>query len=429
MTDEAPRSGESAEHFLHRLAGEPGPLSWLDGGSGRGWFAMEADREVEADSLAPLGAIETLWRADPGRVWMGWMTYELGASSLLGRPLARGDLPGLVLRRYAATAELRGTRVHAWHGTADAVARLQTRLATVSASPEDDAERTRSDDAWPFGELQAEIEPADYRSTVERAIGYIAAGDTYQVNLSQPFRAAWRSDAGVPSTGMAAGDTFARLREATPASMGALIEVRPGRWIVSNSPETLLELDLETRRIASWPIKGTRARGDDPVSDAGAAAELLASDKDLAEHIMIVDLVRNDLGRVAEAGSVRVERRAELVSLPTVHHLVSEVSATLPPDWSLARVVEALFPGGSITGAPKLRTMELIAELERTPRSIYCGAILVLAPGGIHVSIPIRTALLSPEGLWLRSGGGVVIDSDPEAERVETLHKARAFRR
>jgi anthranilate/para-aminobenzoate synthase component I len=142
---------------------------------------------------------------------------------------------------------------------------------------------------------------------------------------------------------------------------------------------------------------------------------------------MIVDLVRADLGRCAVAGSVRACSTPRVVSLPTVHHMVTDVECQLRPDWSLRSLIEAVFPGGSVTGAPKRRTMEIIETLEHGRREIYCGALVVLHPGGVDMSIPIRTGLLDKDGLWLRSGGGIVADSDPEGERLETITKTLAF--
>jgi anthranilate/para-aminobenzoate synthase component I len=220
--------------------------------------------------------------------------------------------------------------------------------------------------------------------------------------------------------------------------MGALLAgaegPSPPTWVVSNSPETLVAVELGRGaggldHARSWPIKGTRPRGADPARDAAAAAELLASEKDLAEHVMIVDLVRNDLGRLAVPGTVEAPRRPTLVSLPTVHHLVSEVGCTLAPGWTLPGLLAALFPAGSITGAPKRRTVQIIDELEQRPRGLYCGAILVLAPTELRCSIPIRTGVLDAAGLTVQSGGGIVIDSEAEAERLESWAKVRAFDR
>lgn len=397
--------------------GYPG-LAWLDGGdTERGWLGLEPDIEVEADSLEVLEAVGELWRAEPEQVWIGWLSYDVGASELLGRAPPRSGMPGVALRRYAGAVELLpGGQLGRRCGGEDQTANLAAALE--GADP-------HAAGPWPLGRLEAAIEPDEYRRRVEAARQFVVAGDTYQVNLSQRLSARWTDDDGMPRR---AAKVFSRLREQTPANMGALLS-SGSTYIASNSPETLLDVrfDAGGDRARSWPIKGTRPRGENEESDRNAAAELLASAKDLAEHVMIVDLVRNDLGRLAVPGTVTAPTRPELVSLPTVHHLVSEVACTLREDWTLAQLVRAVFPGGSITGAPKHRTVEIIDELEHEPRGIYCGAILVLEPAGLRMSIPIRTGTLDEQGLSLRSGGGIVVDSDPESERLETIAKARAF--
>nr|WP_276599771.1 anthranilate synthase component I family protein [Nannocystis sp. SCPEA4] len=331
------------------------------------------------------------------------------------------------MRRYRAALELGPTeRIH---GDPRAGAELRARLAK-STWP--------WGQSWPLARVEALVDAGDYRERVRRAQGYIAAGETYQINLTQPFVAGWQPGwQGRPLAARAAA-VYAALQAATPATMGALLAVeagRPcGRWVISNSPETLIAIELGAGEdggdlARSWPIKGTRPRGSAPERDLAAQEELKQSTKDLAEHVMIVDLVRNDLGRLARPGSVRAPARPELVSLPTVHHLVSEVRCTLRPDWTLAEVVAAVFPGGSVTGAPKRRTIEHIERLEQRARGIYCGAIVALMPDGLRCSIPIRTGVADAAGLWLQSGGGIVIDSDPEAERRECWAKVRAFDR
>ncbi|MCY1062505.1 anthranilate synthase component I family protein [Nannocystis sp. SCPEA4] len=417
-----------ARQIAALAASEPGgALAWLDGGDGRGFVALEPDLEVVADDLSALPAIEAAWRAAPEFVWCGWLTYEAGTAALLGRPAPRAALPGLVMRRYRAALELGPTeRIH---GDPRAGAELRARLAK-STWP--------WGQSWPLARVEALVDAGDYRERVRRAQGYIAAGETYQINLTQPFVAGWQPGwQGRPLAARAAA-VYAALQAATPATMGALLAVeagRPcGRWVISNSPETLIAIELGAGEdggdlARSWPIKGTRPRGSAPERDLAAQEELKQSTKDLAEHVMIVDLVRNDLGRLARPGSVRAPARPELVSLPTVHHLVSEVRCTLRPDWTLAEVVAAVFPGGSVTGAPKRRTIEHIERLEQRARGIYCGAIVALMPDGLRCSIPIRTGVADAAGLWLQSGGGIVIDSDPEAERRECWAKVRAFDR
>jgi len=417
-----------ARQIAALAASEPGgALAWLDGGDGRGFVALEPDLEVVADDLAALPAIEALWRAAPEFVWFGWLTYEVGTAALLGRSPLAAALPGLVMRRYRAALELGASeRIH---GEPRAGAELLARLES-STWP--------SGQSWPLAPVEALVAADDYRERVRRAQSSIAAGETYQINLTQPFVAGWRPEwRGRPLAARAAA-VYAALQEATPASMGALLAVdagRPcGRWVISNSPETLIAVELGAGEdgedlARSWPIKGTRPRSVDPERDRAAQEELKKSTKDLAEHVMIVDLVRNDLGRLARPGSVRAPVRPELVSLPTVHHLVSEVRCTLRPGWTLAEVIAAVFPGGSVTGAPKRRTIEHIERLEQRARGIYCGAIVALMPDGLRCSIPIRTGVADAAGLWLQSGGGIVIDSDPEAERRECWAKVRAFDR
>ena len=416
-----------ARQIAALAASDPGgALAWLDGGEGRGFFALEPDVEVVADDLAALDVVERLWRDEPQFVWLGWLTYEVGAAALLGGRMRASTIPGLVLRRYRATLEL-GPSPQIL-GDPRAGAALLARLAAASPIAE----------TWPLGPVRAGLRPDDYCARVRAAQMSIAAGETYQINLTQPFSADWRPEwAGLPIAARAAA-VYASLRSSAPATMGALLAIDPGRpcgrWVVSNSPETLLSVEFAQGqgggdRARSWPIKGTRPRSADPSLDAAARAELLASPKDLAEHVMIVDLVRNDLGRLAVPGTVEAPSRPSLVALPTVHHLVSEVGCTLRPGWSLTELVAAMFPGGSVTGAPKRRTIERISALEQRERGIYCGAIVVLEPRGMRCSIPIRTGIVDASGLAVQTGGGIVIDSDPEAELRECWAKVRAFDR
>jgi anthranilate/para-aminobenzoate synthase component I len=402
---------------LAATGGWPG-LAWLDGGpEARGFFGLEPDLEIESDRFDDLAVVDRLWRADPGRIWIGSCTYDLAARRMVPGLPSRPGRPGLVVRRYAAALELGPDTLPRVHGRRSAGLELRAALARVvpfRAGP------------WPLGPLSAAWSPEEYRRRVRCAQEALVRGDAYQINLSQRLHAHWLAPPEPRSRAVA--DVYARLRGATPAGMGALTSIR-GAWILSNSPETLLDVDGRGpgALARSWPIKGTRPRAADPAVDAAGARALQESGKDRAEHVMIVDLVRNDLGRVCVPGSIRATAEPHLVSLPTVHHLVGEVSGRLAPGWDLCGLVAALAPGGSVTGAPKRRALELIGELEGEPREIYCGAILVLHPGGLRISIPIRTGILDGSGLSLRSGGGIVVDSDPEAERQETLAKARAF--
>jgi len=258
----------------------------------------------------------------------------------------------------------------------------------------------------------------NYLKAVRRAKEYIAAGEVYQVNLAQRFALPW--------TGSGYG-LFTRLRRTNPAPFGALIH-GSGFTVVSASPERFLHLDPRSGVVHTRPIKGTRPRGADAADDARLARELSASVKDRAEHVMIVDLERNDLSRVAVPGSVRVTELMVLEPFPTVWHLVSTVEAVLRSGTGVAALLRATFPGGSITGAPKIRAMEIIEELELVPRGVYTGAVGYFSfDGHLDLNIAIRTVVLKNGRAWFHVGGGIVADSDPQAEYQETLDKARGL--
>jgi aminodeoxychorismate synthase component I len=259
---------------------------------------------------------------------------------------------------------------------------------------------------------------ADFTRKARRAIDWIAAGDIYQVNLSQAFHAR--------VSGGSLFSLYETLRDASPAPMAAYLSL-DGREILSSSPETFLK--ISGRGIETRPIKGTRPRFSDPDEDRRSAYELQTSAKEISELVMITDLLRNDLGQVCEFGSVEVTEMLQLESLAQVHHLVSTVTGTLRPDIDTLDALAACFPGGSITGAPKKRAMEIIEELEISPRGIYCGAIGWLgANGESSLNIAIRTLLRRDEELVYQVGAGIVADSDPEREYEETLHKAAGIR-
>lgn len=267
-----------------------------------------------------------------------------------------------------------------------------------------------------------------YLQMVERARAYIAAGDIFQVNLAR--REIWRV-AEPPLS------TYLRLRQVNPAGYAAYLgwNEPDGRntAILSASPE--LFLDVRGREVVTRPIKGTRPRSVDPVLDAALQAELLESHKDRAELAMIVDLERNDLGRVCEYGSVRVMgmetgQPYQLETHPTVHHLVSTVSGRLRRECDAIDLLRATFPGGSITGAPKIRAMQIIQELEPTDRSVYTGSIGYFGLSGTaSFNIAIRTLICTGDLAHIYAGGGIVADSVPEDEYRETQAKALGLRR
>ncbi len=264
----------------------------------------------------------------------------------------------------------------------------------------------------------ADMPWSEYRAAVERIKAYIAAGDVYQVNFAQRFQAPILADA--PSL-------FLRLCRVNPAPFMAFLNLGD-TFVLCDSPERFLHFDPQMRVAHTRPIKGTRPRGQTPEEDQRMAEELLASEKDKAEHIMIVDLERNDLGRVAEIGSVKVCHLYALEPHPNVWHLVSTVEAKIPQGKDAVDLLFAMFPGGSITGAPKIRAMEIIDEVEPVARGLYTGSIGYWSfTGHSDFNIVIRTAVLQRGKAYFHAGGGIVADSDPEAEYAETIAKAQGL--
>ena len=218
-----------------------------------------------------------------------------------------------------------------------------------------------------------------------------------------------------------------RLRERNPAPFAGYFDLGDF-MLASASPELFLR--VQDGQVETRPIKGTRPRGKTPADDSANAQELLGSVKDRAENVMIVDLLRNDLGRVCQYGSVRVESLCRLESYPYVHHLVSEVSGTLRGDKGPIDLLKAAFPGGSITGAPKIRAMEIIAELEPCTRGAYCGSLGYIGfDGSMDTNLLIRTFTIGKGWVQFSVGGGIVADSDPQREYEETFHKAEGMLR
>jgi para-aminobenzoate synthetase component 1 len=275
------------------------------------------------------------------------------------------------------------------------------------------------DHGWwdPRLELESSFTRTGYLKAVERVREYIFAGDIFQANLSQRFEAPLRE---------AAWTFYRRLRERNAAPFAAFLDF-PDAAILSASPERFLRVDAGGR-VETRPIKGTRPRGIGPEHDAALAQALAESAKDRAENLMIVDLMRNDLSRVCAPGSVRVDELFALEQYATVHHLVSTVVGELAPGADALDLLRAAFPGGSITGAPKLRAMEIIAELEPSRRGVYCGSIgYWSATGDLDTSIAIRTAVTRNGRVYFNAGGGIVADSNPADEYQETLDKARGL--
>ncbi|GBC96759.1 Aminodeoxychorismate synthase component 1 [bacterium HR16] len=267
-------------------------------------------------------------------------------------------------------------------------------------------------------EAQAYWSRREYAQAHQRIKDYIAAGDVYQVNLAQMFQATFKgSPAGL----------FLRARAISPVPFGAYLQA-DDFTVVSLSPERFLHVCPLTRCVQTRPIKGTRPRGKSVDEDLRYADELLHSPKDHAEHIMIVDLERNDLGRVAQTGTVRVTELMALEGFAQVYHLTSTVEAVLRPEVDIATLLRATFPGGSITGAPKIRAMQIIEEVEPVAREVYTGSIGYIGfHGSVDLNIAIRTAVVRDGKITFYAGGGIVADSDAEQEYEETLVKAKGW--
>ncbi|MBS4007511.1 MAG: aminodeoxychorismate synthase, component I [Clostridium sp.] len=277
-------------------------------------------------------------------------------------------------------------------------------------------------DPWAEPDINADdvqifFSAQSYGAAVERIRDYIIAGDIYQANMTQRFDAPLR---------MPPFQLYRRLRQVNPAPFAAYLDCGHGLRILSSSPERFVL--LKDKLVETRPIKGTRPRGKTPEEDHAFSAELLASEKDRAELVMIIDLERNDLGRVCAYGTVSVPELIALEKYATVFHLVSTVCGQLAYGKDMVDLLKAVFPGGSITGAPKIRAMEIIEELEPVRRGVYTGSIGYLGfDGRADLNIVIRTFINKDDKVYFQVGGGIVYDSDPLKEYEETLHKAKAL--
>ncbi len=362
---------------------------------------------------------------------VGYLSYDLGhfIEKLPSTAVDDLQLPECYLAFYDAVTvfdHLEGRAYVAATGfpergssrKARAEARLEELRRTLADAPRlEDYEDEDFDQpvSGPVG-LRSNFSREGYVEAVETAREYIGAGDIFQVNLSQRFEA----DMPLP-----AYELYRRLRRINPAPFASYLNF-DGVTVVSASPERFLRVRNDL--VETRPIKGTRPRGKDPASDEALAQELVRSIKDRAEHVMIVDLERNDLGRVCRYGTVRVSEMMALEKYATVFHLTSTVEGGLQRGKGVVDLLKATFPGGSITGAPKVRAMEIIDELEPTRRSVYTGSIGYLGfDGGLDLNIVIRTILVKEGRAYFQVGGAVVYDSDPEGEYTETLDKAKAL--
>ena len=405
------------------LGGGDGALALLsDGGPGGRWShvaqAPDVVRVGPMDDAAPFEALrDPLFAAGV----VGLAAYDAGARPATGP--RETVWPDLMLARYPAMLSFehlersvcatgRGETAEKATAAAD---RALTWLATAApvVTPSAPAER-----------FEAEAPASAYRDAVADVVQRIGAGELFQANIAR----AW---SGALKPGRDPFEVFLRLQKERASPFGAYWRVGD-RALVSNSPELFLAFDPASRRIEARPIKGTRARAEEPREDAAMADELSGSAKDRAENLMIVDLMRNDLARVSQPGSVKVEALFEVEHHPTVHHLVSTVTGEAMSAVGPADLLEATFPPGSITGAPKHQAMKVIAAHE-PPRGPWCGSLFLIADGGaLTASVLIRTAGFElNDGVWnyrTLAGAGIVADSDPAAEEAETNVKISAMR-
>jgi len=419
------------------------------GGGRFSFFAADPVRVVEAtipDERAFRGLFDELGqiRAEGAHQgvpfcggWIGYLGYECGLG-LERVPRVGSDAWPLPDARFALYDTVAVFDHHSeqwliagidWAGDmlprrAPLHDRFADTLATLrAATAQGSTVESRPDKHGPGGcglkpVLTAGMSPDQYHSKIERIKRYIEAGDAYQVNLTQRWSA---------KTSATPLQHYLRLREISPSPYAAFLS-----WdditVISASPELFLE--VRGRNVMTRPIKGTRPRTGDGPRDEAARRDLEESEKDVAELNMIVDVLRNDLGRVCEYGSVRVVSSGEVEEHPTVFHRVATIEGTLRADSSAADLLGASFPGGSVTGAPKIRAMQIISELERFPRGVYCGCIgWIGLDGSMTLNLAIRTMVQIGGEVFAYAGGGIVHESDPQAEYDETETKLAAMKR
>ncbi|MDD9878146.1 MAG: aminodeoxychorismate synthase component I [Magnetovibrio sp.] len=403
------------------------------GGRGRySYIAVDPCETVpnDGDPFAALAEALGAWRLvpDPGLPPFqggaaGYLGYELGGHLERLPPSASAGcrLPEMVMAVYDTVVAFDHQSQSAWAVAVDvpgaearvpAAVRLDEIAARIERAPE-----LPPLDWTPQGAWRPEVARADFEAMIAETVEYIHAGDIFQANITQRFLGERPAD--LPPFML-----YRRLRELSANPYGAYLQCGPDAAVASASPEMFLDLD-HTGSVVTRPIKGTRPRGGTAADDRALSEALLASEKDRAENLMIVDLMRNDLGRVCRIGSVGVTELCGLETFASIHHLVSEVTGTLMPGTGPVDLLRAAFPGGSVTGAPKVRAMEIINELEPARRGPYCGAIAWIGfDGAMHASIVIRTLVVDGTEVVAQAGGGIVADSDPAAEYAESLDKA-----
>jgi len=367
------------------------------------WFVREQKVSHTASSLPFTGG------------WFVYLSYELTVqierTLQQAMPISAGQLLAQAVRIPAAIVRERDTGVTCWVDEANDAARWQQ----FQADLRDSASDVGVSRPVTLAALH-EDDPARYIKEVIDAKQHIAAGDIYQANLSRGWSATLPEDA-------RAVDVYHQLRRANPAPFAGLARLTPDHALISSSPERLLE--VRDGWASTRPIAGTRPRAHDPDADASLVAELEAHPKERAEHIMLLDLERNDLGRICVGGTVVVNEYMSIETYSHVHHIVSNVRGRLRADVTPGQAIGAVFPGGTITGCPKVRCMQIIAEQEQSPRGAYTGSMGYLnRDGSMDLNILIRTLELRGRELTFRAGAGIVADSVPERELDETRAKA-----
>jgi len=413
-----------------RLRATPG-FAWLDSNrseSRDGRFSFLAawpsdEVRVEFGAKAPfaaLGGVSRLSRLrdeassvgpKPGEVpaWIGYIAYDaFWSAPVRGKPrFDRAHEPIMLFRRYPALLALDHEDGETWVVGDDRSACDLFRARVQEL----DEQETRPP---VIGEIEVD-DAADHRGAIEKALDYIGLGEVYEVNVARRWSAPFRGDA---------LKLWQAMRRASRVPLGMFLD-GGDHAVLACTMERFIHWDAESRTLVTRPIKGTIRR---EATDDGASQRLRADPKERAEHSMIVDLMRNDLGRVAEVGTVKVDAPLIVEPFTGLYHLVSTVSCVTRPEVSLDAILEATFPPGSVTGAPKVRALEIIEELEKHPRGVYCGALgFIDHDGGLSLAVAIRTATVADGRVCYWAGGGIVEASDPEREVAETELKARVF--
>jgi len=402
-----------------QLDGDDG-LIWLDGdGSDLGRWVILASQPLEvihcrglpgdAGARDPFTALK---RLDPGH-WTGWLSYEAAAWTEPGNPWAADAMASLWVARHDPLLRFDLQLRQLWIEGTDATAMQQLKERLQQPAPIPPPAPTIPLEAW-----HQHTSREDFADGVRRIRALIAAGDLFQANLTACCSTDWPSNT-------SAVELFRRVRQHCPAPFAGLVVAGNGEALRSCSPERFLQVS-PSGQVETRPIKGTRPRHPDPDHDADLAAELVCSDKDRAENVMIVDLLRNDLGRVCRPGSIQVSQLLGLESYSSVHHLTSVVEGQLQPGLSWVDLLRACWPGGSISGAPKLRACQRLQELEPTSRGPYCGSLIRIDwDGRFDSNILIRSLMRKDRTLRAHAGCGIVADSNPDGEAEELMWKLR----